>query len=46
MSQDLPGDKPAFDCAACDFMAQGWGGPGCCEHCDMYRIPHTCEDQP
>jgi len=33
------------DCAACDFMQQGWGGHGCCETCDMYDIPHTCEDE-
>ena len=35
---------PNYDCAACSFMHEGWGGQGCCEVCDSYYIEHTCKE--
>jgi hypothetical protein len=36
-------------CEACVLMYKGWGGPGCCDVCDMMGNPeHSCapEDRP
>lgn len=43
----MSGEQPPEGlCDYCDLMWRGWGGPGCCEPCDMYApaglIECTC----